>query len=78
MVARHDMPGKVASFYRFGTKTWPDLYSSTRIQCPRYFGMPLPNDGLRILRRAGVQLLAWIGLLLLVRSVLIVLHLSAK
>ncbi|HXM02885.1 MAG TPA: hypothetical protein VN939_09805 [Chthoniobacterales bacterium] len=40
--------------------------------------MPLSNDLLRGLRRAGVQLLAWVGLLLLIRSALIVLHLSAK
>ncbi|HEY4815492.1 MAG TPA: hypothetical protein VIH58_12475 [Chthoniobacterales bacterium] len=40
--------------------------------------MPLSDDLLRGFRRAGVQLLAWIGLLLLIRSALIVLHLSAK
>jgi hypothetical protein len=40
--------------------------------------MPVPNDWLHILRRAGVQALAWIGLLLLIRSALILLHLSAK
>jgi hypothetical protein len=40
--------------------------------------MPVPNDWLHVLRRAGVQALAWIGLLLLIRFALILLHLSAK
>jgi hypothetical protein len=40
--------------------------------------MPDQDNWLRILRRAGVQLLAWIGLLLLIRSAFILLQLSGK
>jgi hypothetical protein len=40
--------------------------------------MPVPNDWLHVLRRMGVQLLAWVGLLLVIRAALILLHLSGK
>jgi|GEM_PF-5114706 len=40
--------------------------------------MALSKDLLRALRRAGLQLLAWIGLLLVIRAALIILHVSAR
>jgi hypothetical protein len=81
MVAWHEVPGnghaRLPSFCPFGTKS---LVSFIFGSVPTFgdIGMPVPNDWLHILRRAGVQSLAWIGLLLLIRSALILLHLSAK
>jgi hypothetical protein len=61
-----------------GTKTRAHLYFTSPRPILSAESMPVPNDWLHILRRAGVQALAWIGLLLLIRSALILLHLSAK
>jgi len=40
--------------------------------------MPDQANWLRLLRQAGVQVLAWIGLLLLIRSVILLLQVSGK
>jgi hypothetical protein len=40
--------------------------------------MPNQTNWLRLLRQVGVQILAWIGLLLLIRSVIIILQISGK
>jgi hypothetical protein len=40
--------------------------------------MPDQANWLRLLRQAGVEVLAWIGLLLLIRSVILLLQVSGK
>jgi hypothetical protein len=40
--------------------------------------MPDRDNWLRYLRQAGVQVLAWIGLLLLIRSVILLLQVPGK
>jgi hypothetical protein len=40
--------------------------------------MPDQANWLRLLRQVGVQLLAWIGLLLLIRSVILLLQVPGK
>jgi hypothetical protein len=40
--------------------------------------MPDQANALRPLRQAGLQVLAWIGLLLLIRSVILLLQVSGK
>ncbi|HEX6566195.1 MAG TPA: hypothetical protein VF020_18030 [Chthoniobacterales bacterium] len=54
------------------------IYIETALLMIRPPPMPLPNDWLHVLRRVGVQLLAWVGLLLVIRCALILLHLSGK
>src|SRR5580704_6645030 len=61
------------------TKTPPQpILEPHRPASPTTTLMPDQPNWLRLLRQAGVQVLAWIGLMLLIRSVVVLLQVSGK